>query len=361
MMRSSALAGESVGEPRDRLGALRTLTLPLLVAALVTIGIGATFIAGEHRGMDHVAAFGPQPEQKSIAVALSDVVYKLNLGYIGYTSVLDTLKGIWNRGATSEGDPVLIKNYSDRDLLNSAIHAAASLGPQHPGYLSEKSLFTMYYDDLGYVDYVKWAFRLFGLKYEAMYYLFFSLLALSSVAFLITFRSDRIALAVLLANVFAFLIEVYVGNFAPAIPTFAGMRHGSTLGLLPMWHFVFLTMSRTRPAITNVVLSLFQLMVLILAIKMRGSASWTALFVVAVALFRELWPWLRSSKATRSSAQLARSLAQWPAILLLGGLFANSVDMNATLHPVYFTDDAVPHHTLWHSIYLGLGWHNFPI
>jgi hypothetical protein len=346
-------AGEWVREPGGWLKLPRTLILPLLAAALIATAIAATFVVGEKRGMDHVAAFGPASDQRSIAVALSDVVYKLNLGYIGYNSVLDALTGVWNKGATNGNDSILITNDSDRELLNSAIHAAASLGPQHPGYISDQSLFTMYYDDLGYVDYVEWAFRLFGLKYEAMYYLFFTLLALSSLAFLITFRSNPMALAVLLANVFAFLIEVYVGNFAPAIPTFAGMRHGSTLGLLPMWHFVFLTMSRTRPSIANVALSLFQLMVLILAIKMRGSASWMVLFVVAVALFRALWPWLRSSRATRSWAQLARSLAQWPAIVLLSGLFANSLYMNATLHPVYFTDDAVPHHTLWHSIYLG--------
>ena len=324
-----------------------------MVGALIAISLSVTFLTGLRRGMDHVAVLGPYSEQRSIAVALSDVVYKLNLGYIGYTSVLDALLAVWNKGAADQHDPILEVNGNSREILNGAIHAAASLGPQNTGYLTDFSLFTMYYDDLGYVDYVKWAFRLFGFKYEAMYYLFFTIFALSSLAFLVTFRSNPIALAVLLANVFVFLIEIHVGNFSPVIPTFAGMRHGSTLGLLPMWHFVFLTVARSRLSITNIVLAVFQLAILVLAIKMRGSATWMALFIVAVALFCAVWPWWRRSAAPRSWTQLARSLAQWPAILLLAGLFTNSLYMNATLHPAYFTDDAVPYHTVWHSIYLG--------
>ena len=306
--------------------------------------------------MDHVTAYGPQSEQKSIAVALSEVVYKLDLGYLGYVSVLDTLQSVWGSGADGTNSPTLLANGRNRELLNSAIHAAASLGPQPPGYLSEKSLFTMSYDDLGYVDFVKYAFTLFGLKIEAMYYLFFTIVSLSALAFLIAFRFDSAALAVLLANVLVFLVEVHIGHFSSDMPTFAGMRHGSTLGLLPMWHFVFLTVRRSRLSVLNVALAIVQLMVLILAIEMRGSASWMVLFVVAIAIFSALWPWLRNSGAARSWGQLARSLVQWPALLLLAGLFANAQYMDVKLHPAYFSDDAMPNHALWHSIYVGWVW-----
>jgi hypothetical protein len=336
---------------------LRSLLLPLAVATLVAICLFQTFIQGQRLGMDHVTTFGPESEQRSIAVALSDVVYKLNLGYLGYVNVLKTLQSVWNSGAANSHDRILIANGRNPELLNSAIHAAASLGPQTPGYLSDLSLFTMYYDDVGYVDFVKYAFRLFGLKIEAMYYLFFTILGLSALAYLIAFRFDSAALAVLVANVFVFLVEVHLGNFSSDMPTFAGMRHGSTLGLLPMWHFVFLSVRRSRLSVLNVALAILQLLVLILAIKMRGSATWMVLLVVAVAVFSALWPWLRDY-GSRSWGQLARSLVQWPALLLLAGLFANAQYMKMTLHPAYFTDDATPYHTLWHSIYVGWIWSN---
>jgi hypothetical protein len=336
---------------------IRLLILPWAVAAMVTFSLFATFAEGQRRGMDHVATYGPISEQRSIAVAISDLVYKLRLGYIGYVSVLDKLQAVWDQGAKNRNDdPVLITNSKNAEILNSAIAAAASLGPQPPAYLSDHTLFTMYYDDLGYVDFVKYAFRLFGLKIEAMYYLFFTTLGLSALAFLIAFRFDSAALAVLLANVFVFLIEIHVGDFSPSMPTFAGMRHGSTLGLLPMWHFLFLTVRRSRPSILNVTLAIVQLLVLILAIKTRGSASWMVLFVVAVAVVVAVWPWLRSSAADRSWTLLHRLLVQWPVLLLLAGLFANAQFMKITLHQAYFTDDATPYHTLWHSIYTSWIW-----
>lgn len=336
---------------------LRSMLLPLAMALLIAISLFATFRAGEQRGMDHVQIGTVISEQQAIAVALSDVVYKLNLGYIGYTKVLDALRAVWEQGSSKNIDvPVLIKNGESRKILNDAIHAAASLGPLTPGYLSDRTLFTMYYEDLGYVDFIKYAFRLFGLKIEAIYYLFFAILGLSALAFLITFRSNPVALTVLFANVFAFLIEVHVSLFDLGMPTFTGFRHGSAIGLVPMWHFIFLIITRARLSVINVALAIFQLVVLILAIKTRGSAEWMVLFVIAAASFRALWPWLRNSRAARSWPDLARSLVQWPAILLLSGLYANTLFMNVTLHPAYFTDDATPYHTLWHSVYTGWVW-----
>jgi hypothetical protein len=42
--------------------------------------------------------------------------------------------------------------------------------------------------------------------------------------------------------------------------------------------------------------------------------------------------------------------------MLLGGLFVNSQIVNASLHPIYFTDDVIPYHGLWHSAILGLAY-----
>src|SRR5262249_19113012 len=108
---------------------------PFLFALLLTISLAIicvllVFYEGLRRGMDHVTMFGPENEQAAIAIALSDVVYNLNEGYVGYASVFNKLVEVWNRGAKSGHDPILIENSSDRHLLNDAISTAASLGPQ---------------------------------------------------------------------------------------------------------------------------------------------------------------------------------------------------------------------------------------
>ncbi len=92
--------------------------------------------------------------------------------------------------------------------------------------------------DIGYVDFVKLSFRVFGMNMQAMHYMFFLLLSVSAAAFLLTFRSDAVAQAVLVSTLFAFYVELYTSYFT-ITSTFSGMRHGSTLSLIPMWHFFF--------------------------------------------------------------------------------------------------------------------------
>jgi hypothetical protein len=105
--------------------ATRPLAVFLLALCLATTCLLLVFFEGLRRGMDHVTMFGPENEQAAIAIALSDLVYNLNEGYVGYASVFQKLVEVWNRGAKSGHDPILIENGSDRQLLNEAINAAA--------------------------------------------------------------------------------------------------------------------------------------------------------------------------------------------------------------------------------------------
>jgi hypothetical protein len=331
-------------------GASRLRGTPIAAALIVAAVLIAAFRAGLDRGMDHVAAFGPEGEQTAITVALSDMVYSLNGGYVGYTNVLITLKNVWNRGATGSHDPILLENNRNRDLLNEAIRTAANLGPQQPGFLSDRTLITTIYDDVGYVDYVKVAFRLFGFRIEAMYYTFFVALALSSLVFIITFAFDRAALSILVVTLFALFAEMHTAIFNEGMPTLHGMRHGSTLALIPAWHFAFLILRQRRADLPTVALAVVQVAILILAIKMRGSAAWAVVFVLAVSLFqalRSLWPHVRPGS-------FAMAALTWPMLVMVGSLLLHAQYMRIKLHPVYSTEDVIPYHGLWHSAYLGL-------
>src|SRR5580704_11659811 len=106
-----------------------------------------------------------------------------------------------------------VENCADRDLLNKAIIDASSLGPQTVGYIGDRTLVTGFYDDLGYVDYVKLSFALFGRQVESIYYTFFVLLSFSTIVFIITFGFRVDALAVLLCTLIAFVIEMRTAIF----------------------------------------------------------------------------------------------------------------------------------------------------
>jgi hypothetical protein len=344
---ASALSMKAVAHRRGR-----SLTQALIVAVIALLIIAATALTGIRRGMDHKVTYGPEQEQSFISIALSESVYGLDMGYVAFRSVHDKLVEIWNRGAKSNTDPILIASSSNADQMNAALQAAASLGPQTPGYISDHTLLTPLDDDLGEVDFYKMAFRLFGLKIQSCYYLFFALLALSSLVFIIAFADNPYALTALLATLFAFFIELHVNLFSPLMPTFPGQRHGSTLALVPLWYFIFSLGRRPSPVVVGG--ALVELAILILAWRIRGSVSWMFVFLFALMVARAARSWLREQREGRSWRHLPAGVARWPAFVLLLGVAANFVYNRVELNPVYFTDDVMPYHGAWHSAYLGL-------
>jgi hypothetical protein len=86
----------------DRRQAQAAFILPALAAIAIIVLV---FVGGLRRGVDPVTMFGPENEQGAIAIALSDVTYHLNAGYLGYATVRDKLVEIWNRGARNGQDP----------------------------------------------------------------------------------------------------------------------------------------------------------------------------------------------------------------------------------------------------------------
>ena len=354
------------------------LLIAILLAAFI---IGLTMSAAIRRGMDHAVAIG-QGDQTAIAIALSDSVYHVRLGYVGLKQIFDTIQSYWNRGI-SPGDVRQLEqlkiNFHDAELLNAGLRAAGSLGPLIPGHIGDGSLITTYYDDMGEVDYVSLAFRVFGIKVQSMLYLYFTLLGLSALIFVLTFHDRIFALCLLVTTLFAFYVELYLNFFDPvAISTYWGMRHSSTLCLVPMLYFAFLLLWKRKLTLAVVAGAVVQLFILILAWRIRGAVAWVLVFLPALAVTLALWDsWPRSGKprlrwwpavrhrvasfprsaviVARSWRTLVRRTLAWPLVLVLLGVFANNLYNRATLHPIYHLDDVLTHHGIWHSVHLGIG------
>jgi hypothetical protein len=344
----------------------------LLIAILLAIFIvGLTMYSAIRRGMDHAVMIGPG-DQTAIAISLSDSIYHVRLGYVGLKNVFDTIQGYWNRDASGWANLEKLKvNFHDAELLNAGIRVAASLGPQTSGYLSDGSLIVTQNDGKGAVDYVTIAFQLFGTQVQSLFYLYFALVGLSALIFILTFRDNIYALAVLLCTLAGYYIQLHLHIFdLAAVPTYFGMRHGSTVCLVAMWQFVFLVLLARKPTPWVVLGAVVQLAILILAWRLRWAAIWVFGFVVLVALVPALrhlclpqlkllhfrWSDFANSVviAAKSTIPFAEHALRWPVVLLLAGLLGSSLYDRASLHPVYFTDDVMPERGLWNAAYLGL-------
>jgi hypothetical protein len=320
---------------------------------LALLIIGTVFFSGIQRGMDQALSYGPQSEENALAIAISEMVYGLD-SYVAHFSVLEALEKSIHRGADSANDPKILQNLSNGDLINEGIANATSLGPRTKGFIADGGLKTMVYDDVGIVDFIKIAFAAFGFKVQSLYYLFFATLLLSTTAFVLQYWKDALAQILLLCNLFAFYVELQSPIFTRDMPTFWGMRHGSTLAILPMWHLALLLVHRTRFSLTALMLAAIQVVILVLAVKIRGSAVWTVIFLGGLTVLLAYRAWHELPSIERSAAKLVNLAGRWPAILLMTGLITNSLYTNAKLHPAYFTDDIMPYHGAWHSAFLGL-------
>lgn len=326
--------------------------LPIMTAILAALIIFAIFIAGVRRGMDGAIAVG-ESEQTAWAVAISEMVYGLD-SYVAHSAVVDTIIQRIRSGTTGPGDPNFEKNIKNLDLLNAAISAALSLGPQPEGFVSQRTLQTMVYDDIGIVDYDKIAFALFGFQVQSLYYLFFVILSVSASVFLLQYRQRPMAQVLLLCNLAAFWLELYTSMFTPHMPSLWGMRHGSTLAILPTWHVALLMAYRTRLSWSAVILGLIQIAIIVFAIRIRGSAAWTVIFLAGLAVFLAFHFWRTAQPSERSMTKVGKAALKWPFALLLVCLAASKLYTDAKLHPAYFTDDIMPYHGAWHSAYLGI-------
>jgi hypothetical protein len=313
-------------------GGVAAAFLAALTAVFAAVIIFMLFSSGIRRGMDHVMTFtNPQNEQTAIAIAISEAVYGLD-SYVGYASVRDELAKVINRGTDGAGDPKVLPNLANRDLINEAIAKATTLGEQPEGFVADRSLITMVYDDVGFVDYSKIAFALFGYRIEALYYLFFTVLSLSAAIFLVQYWKSPTAQAVLLCSLLAFYLELDTEIFNAYMPTFWGLRHCSTLALVPMWHLMLLLVQRVRLSPQAIVLSVIQIAILVLAIKTRGSTAWMVFFLASVTIFLAFRGWWQLPREDRSAARLVKLSARWPLVLVVLGLLGSKLYTDARLH-----------------------------
>jgi hypothetical protein len=324
------------------------------VTAILALGIiYALFAVGVERGFDHVLPWGPEAELNDITIAISDAHCHLNAGYVGYSAVKSQLTNyIEPFGPNS---PKTLPDLNNEKLLNTALSAAAAVPCPAAdfGHVDDGTLISSVNDDIGFTDYAKLAFRAFGTRIEALYYLYFALLVASVLIFIAEFGGSLVASVMLLATLFSFLLEAHSGIFGAGMPSYFGLRHTSVLAIIPMWHFALLLILGRRLAPTRCLLAFAQLALLLLSMSMRGSTRWIVLFICALSLGLALAQWLRKPPAERTPKRLVVQVLRWPLVVLLGGVFVYGTYISTILNPIYFTDDAMPYHGAWHSAYVG--------
>jgi hypothetical protein len=339
--------------------------LNVIIAVVALLIFGATFRAGIDRGMDQmvtwegygrilnaISAVMTEQRFRQGGYALSDCIHN-ELERRGLTSDHEITKRIGVSFPQNLRAPFLDKVLEDMEhdlskLPDQCAQAIRGLGA----------------DDVGYVDFAKLAFYLFGAHIRAFYYLFFLIYGLTLFVALIERHRDPMGQIILLSAAGLVYVSCYYSNFLLlAEPSGSGNmvnpRFMPVLALIPGIHLLLILVDKAAPNWWRVAIVLFQSSVIFFAIHIRASAIWwiPVLLLAAVVLFLLT---LKGGKGRPEGwrAKAYRGLvAQWPALVSIVVILGSLQLVVWSLHPIYREGGWLSYHAVWHSIYYSLQFH----
>jgi hypothetical protein len=336
-----------IGGAGDR---ARTARLFLwLAVAIVCVSLIATFHLGVDRGLRDTIGNGSWGR---ILFGVGTAITQMDHGGYGYalSTIIETV--LTYGGLTN--DPKILAplgvefpgNLRDSALINAAIDKAAKFRwPFNP----EEAIRGSGGDDLGFVEYVRLSFLVFGHKIQSLYYTYFLIFGVSAAAFLWTFRS-RPALLMLLVIASVAQTTLLASNLFASynLGSIADPRFLSIMATVPGLHLGCLLLDRSPPSIINVALAIVQSIILVFAFWIRASALWV---ILAVAVFAGL---ITICGLLKRRNELRRV---WCLGILLAVLGVHTLWVTMTLHPIYRSKGEISHHAFWHAVFYQLQFH----
>jgi hypothetical protein len=302
-----------------------------------------------------------------IAIAISDLKFGLNQGYMAYRKIVDALE---ENGMTPSDDiarrcgSTHPENLFDGDLMDRCIQTA--LAVEAPASYP-RPLVPLYAEDLGYADFCKLGFLLFGYRLSSLYFAFFVLLGAAVLLYVLEFHRQPRALLLLSLVLGSLYLTMRALPFLDPEPlwnvqlrTVINGRFMAVLGVIPLFHVGLVLLERKRARWPRLTLVVLQLVLLMFVITCRSSALWCVLVLASIAAWRTLlWAWRRRRLWRELTLdEVWRDFrGAWPACLLCLAYLALGAYQARSQHWIYQTDEAQPHHFVWHNAYVGLKYH----
>jgi hypothetical protein len=326
-----------------------TRLLPWLAAAIVCLCLVAAFRIGIDRGFRDSIGMG---NWGRILFGVGTAITQMDHGGYGYamSTVIETV--LTYGGLTN--DPKILAplgtefpaNLRDPTLINAAIDKAARfIWPFNPAEAVRGSGG----DDLGFVDYVRLSFLVFGHNIQSLYYTYFLILGISAAAFLYAFRAAPAHLMLLIITSAAQIVLFSSNLFgSDSLGSIADPRFLSIMAFVPGLHLGCLLLDRSPPTLMNVALAIVQSILIVFAFWIRASAIWV---ILALAVFAALIT-IRGLLTRQNEIRRI-----WSVAVLLAVLAAHTLWVTVTLHPVYRSGGEISHHVFWHAVFYQLQFH----
>jgi hypothetical protein len=340
---------------RAATGLLARVLVPLLAVVLFV----ATFHSGIVRGMDRMVGYEAWGR---VATAVAIVFTEEKYGTGGYAVSNCLFNELLARGFTA--DPAVVAKFgmTAPENLRSGAYLDGILERmwrELPGTPDCRGGFRGFgADDLGFTDFTRLAFWIFGVHVRSFYYLFFLLYGASLGLALLERRGDRVGQGILVGIAALVYATCFYSNLMfpepPGLGNMLNPRFMPVIGLVPMVHLLLVTIHRAPVTVAQVAIVVFQSALVFFALHIRATAAWlVAALAIAVGAIL-----LVDLVANGAPVALRGALRHcWPALLALAIVVAGTQVVSLSLHPVYRQEGWLQHHAFWHSVYYSLAFH----
>lgn len=320
-----------------------------LLIAVACCALFITFRTGLVRGFQDI--IGTESWGR-VLYGIGSAITQIDHGGYGYT-IADGVEARLQLGGLTGNADILSKlgtkfpdNLHNSTLINHAIDDARTVKwPFNPatGVRGAGS------DDIGFADYVKMGFYLFGHNLLALYLTYFVILGISVAAFISVFRHqlEKLAIFAISCIALACLFDSSILN-PENLGSITDPRFLSTLCIIPTLHIAFVIGDRSPPFALNIVGIVIQSAILVFMFSIRASVVW-ALFAILV--FWAIW----SVRDVRTMKRLTSW--GWVIGILLVVIGLHAFYVFQVLHPVYKQKGENTSHALWHALFYQLQFH----
>ncbi len=241
---------------------------------------------------------------------------------------------------------------TDAGLINSAIQKIRNSNISRSEDPRYRLLFP---DDKGIVDFVSIAFRIFGLKAQSPFDLYFLLLLLSSACFVAAFRNHPSHLLLLASFLATYYLVLPMIALNPQLYSILHSRANPLLSMVACLHCLLFAI-RGRVSGAQVLLLGVQIVLIIFVLHLRTTTIWQLVSIAALSIVAAIYFYLRpiDQESVRRRNILAASL---PVILLITALFGLNVYRSHAYPIEYHRGEQILTRTFWHNIFSGFAFH----